>query len=104
MIDKYYEIHIGQLWDLKLSRHVPKQLILITEDQKQIIEHFANVTKDSDLNNVYRINDCEFRIMPHIEIKSRCCGRCDGINDICVTDMVCDLHKEQGCEICYGKK
>ncbi len=35
---------------------------------------------------------------------SRCCGRCDGINDICVADMVCELHNEEGCEICYGKR
>lgn len=35
---------------------------------------------------------------------SRCCGRCDGINDICVSDMLCDIHDEQGCEECYGKR
>jgi hypothetical protein len=34
--------------------------------------------------------------------KGRCCGRCDGVNDICVADMVCDLHNVRGCEICYG--
>ena len=36
--------------------------------------------------------------------KTRCCGRCDGVNDICVSDMVCEKHKKEGCEICYGKK
>jgi hypothetical protein len=36
--------------------------------------------------------------------KSRCCGRCDGINDICVADMRCEEHNEIGCEICYGKR
>lgn len=36
--------------------------------------------------------------------KSRCCGRCDGVNDICVGDMTCEAHSEMGCEICYGSK
>lgn len=35
---------------------------------------------------------------------SRCCGRCDGVSDICVVDKVCDLHKVEGCEICFGAK
>ena len=35
---------------------------------------------------------------------SRCCGRCDGVNDICVADMTCDLHGSLGCELCYGKR
>jgi len=34
---------------------------------------------------------------------SRCCGRCDGVHDICVGDTVCDTHNEMGCEICFGK-
>ncbi len=38
------------------------------------------------------------------EKKSRCCGRCDGVNDLCVADMVCDKHDNMGCEICYGEK
>lgn len=33
--------------------------------------------------------------------QSRCCGRCDGVNDLCVTDMVCDEHNITGCEICF---
>jgi hypothetical protein len=36
--------------------------------------------------------------------KSRCCGRCDGVDDLCVADMVCDEHEEKGCEICYGSR
>lgn len=34
---------------------------------------------------------------------SRCCGRCDGVHDICVTDQICEEHNAQGCEICFGK-
>lgn len=36
--------------------------------------------------------------------QSRCCGRCDGVNDICVADMFCEAHGEQGCEDCFGKR
>lgn len=36
-------------------------------------------------------------------VKSRCCGRCNGIDDICVTDMICDDHNIQGCLICWPK-
>lgn len=36
--------------------------------------------------------------------ESRCCGRCDGVNDLCFTDMDCDEHEVQGCEICFGKR
>lgn len=36
--------------------------------------------------------------------KSRCCGRCDGVNDICHTDRICDKHTETGCEICFGER
>jgi len=38
------------------------------------------------------------------EVGSRCCGMCDGENDICVADMVCEPHKKIGCEICYGER
>lgn len=39
-------------------------------------------------------------------IKPRCCGRCDGVYDICVADMECgiDGHETYGCEICYGPR
>lgn len=36
--------------------------------------------------------------------KSRCCGRCNGVDDLCFTDMTCTLHESRGCETCYGKK
>lgn len=34
--------------------------------------------------------------------RSRCCGRCDGVNDLCVADTVCDAHEVLGCEVCFG--
>lgn len=33
--------------------------------------------------------------------KSRCCGRCNGIDDICVADDVCGVHQVTGCRICW---
>ena len=36
--------------------------------------------------------------------KSRCCGRCNGVDDLCYTDMCCDDHHVYGCETCYGKR
>ena len=36
--------------------------------------------------------------------KSRCCGRCDGVNDICHADRICEKHTETGCEICFGER
>ena len=35
---------------------------------------------------------------------SRCCGRCDGLNNECVSDMICEKHFQQGCEICFGER
>ncbi|WP_336129699.1 hypothetical protein [Mesoflavibacter sp. CH_XMU1422-2] len=38
------------------------------------------------------------------ERKGRCCGRCDGVHDLCFGDMTCDVHNVLGCEDCYGKR
>ena len=38
------------------------------------------------------------------ERKVRCCGRCDGMHDLCFSDMTCDVHNVLGCEECYGKR
>lgn len=35
---------------------------------------------------------------------TRCCGRCNGVDDLCYSDMSCDVHKVLGCEECYGKR
>lgn len=32
---------------------------------------------------------------------TRCCGRCDGVNDICIADQLCEVHKVEGCRICW---
>jgi hypothetical protein len=45
--------------------------------------------------------DCEY---VEVEKKGRCCGRCNGVDDLCYTDMCCDDHHEYGCEECYGRR
>lgn len=58
-----------------------KALIKITEPAELSVQHSVGVSS-----------------------RSRCCGRCDGHNDECVADQICDEHKVQGCETCFGKK
>lgn len=41
---------------------------------------------------------------PKTKTKNRCCGRCNGFDDICITDTECKDHKELGCEICFGPR
>ena len=36
--------------------------------------------------------------------ESRCCGRCDGVHDLCVADQFCENHEVMGCEICFRKR
>ena len=44
------------------------------------------------------------RLKQALPSESRCCGRCDGVHDICVADMICDKHSIEGCELCYGSR
>ena len=62
-----YEIHIGEVIDLITGLSKPRQIFIITEEQFAIIEMFANQTKDFELNTIYKLNDCEFKLMPSIE-------------------------------------
>jgi len=57
-----YEIQIGETFDLKTNSKIPKRTILITQDQLAIIETFAHQRKDADLNIIYKLNECEFRV------------------------------------------
>lgn len=63
-----YEIHIGEVWDMTNDCYKPKQIIEITSEQLTIIHTFAHIRKDSELNEIYRINDCEFKITPKLNI------------------------------------
>lgn len=62
-----YEIHIGEIYEINTQSKRPMQIIIISDEQKQIIEHFANTKRDENLNTIYIINQCEFRIFPHFK-------------------------------------
>lgn len=62
-----YEIHIGEIFDLTTNSKKPKQTLIITQDQLELIEQFADQRKDSELNTIYKLNECEFRILPHFD-------------------------------------
>jgi hypothetical protein len=65
-----YEIHIGEeMFLVNGSIHKkPKQTIIITEDQFQVIKEFASTKKDKDLNTIYILNDVEFKVVPRFEL------------------------------------
>ena len=62
-----YEIHIGEIFDLTTNLKKPKQVLIITQDQLAVIEQFADQRKDAELNTIYKLNECEFRILPHFD-------------------------------------
>lgn len=62
-----YEIHIGEIFDLTTNIKKPKQTLIITQDQLSVIEQFADQRKDAELNTIYKLNECEFRIYPHFD-------------------------------------
>jgi hypothetical protein len=64
------------------------------EELKEFVEHCFK------FNNVVLANVS--KSLP--ERKGRCCGRCDGVHDLCFSDMTCDVHSVLGCEDCYGKR
>jgi len=63
-----YEIHIGEIFDLATSSKKPKQTLIITQEQLAVIEQFASQRKDAELNTIYKLNDCEFKIYPSFNI------------------------------------
>lgn len=64
MIVSEYKIIIEQGRSLPDNKEVPIQEIIITEDQKFVIEQFADIKRDKHLNNIYKINKIEFSIEP----------------------------------------
>jgi hypothetical protein len=66
-----YNIEIGEKYELDnsttISKIVPKYTIRITEEQKLVLDTFANVEIDSDLNKIYVINNIRFKIVPYLE-------------------------------------
>ena len=72
----------------------------------EILRKVDKLTGESKYKRIY-VKCCVHSLSDKLKswwqekIKSRCCGRCDGINDICVTDTTCEPHKTLGCRICW---
>ena len=67
-----YEIHIGKaLNGNNLSETIPLRKIIITQEQLAVIEMFASLRKDAELNTIYKLNECEFRILPHWDFSTK---------------------------------
>ena len=66
-----YEIHIGEIFDLTTNLKKPKQTLIITDDQRAVIEQFASQRKDAELNTIYKLNECEFRIYLHLNFSTK---------------------------------
>ena len=64
-----FEIHIGKTYDLESKTEKPKQTVIITREQFAVIEQFADTRKDEELNTIYRLNKCEFKVMPYFSFK-----------------------------------
>ncbi len=67
--------------------------VLINEGVQAIPEEFLTWFVENPKCESVEVNE-----------KSRCCGRCNGVDDLCYTDMCCDDHHVYGCETCYGKR
>ncbi len=63
-----YELHIGETFDLEKGEKCAKQIIQITEEQFAVIQQFAYTKKDADLNTIYKLNDCEFKVYPYFNL------------------------------------
>jgi len=61
-----YDILIGSM--INPDEGTPKIVITISQDQLDIIEMFADMKKDKDLNTIYKLNDVEFRVRHKLEL------------------------------------
>lgn len=64
-----YIINIGEVFDVCLNTMKPKQTLIITNEQFEIIKQFANTEKDADLNTLYVINNSKFSVVPEFKIR-----------------------------------
>jgi hypothetical protein len=65
-----YELHIGEAMFISSEGmgKKPLQIIQITEEQKVIIDSFADMRYDKDLNKIYKINEIEFKMYPKLTV------------------------------------
>ena len=63
-----FEIKIGKVFDISTNTTISKQTLIITREQFEVIKYFSDTKKDSELNTIYKINDCEFTVVPFIDL------------------------------------
>ena len=96
-----------------------KSFVIIDDDNDMLIEqqpHFVQTSqrwKEEDSVDGYGLtskaadeaiwilNKPERDLEEERRRKSRCCYRCDGVSDICFTDMTCEPHNVMGCWDCW---
>ena len=66
-----FAIHIGKIYDLESKTEKPKLTMIITREQLALIEQFADTRKDEDLNIIYRLNQCEFKVIPYFDFDNK---------------------------------
>ena len=66
-----FAIHIGKIYDLESKTEKPKQTMIITREQFALIEHFADTRKDEELNIIYKLNQCEFKVIPYFDFDNK---------------------------------
>lgn len=93
--------HTKPLYEGSLNFNCPECKTWHTADVEAIEVHvlhgikvdaFIATQEDVITKNIKEVEDGE---------KSSCCGRCDGVNDICVADTLCTIHEVEGCETCF---
>ncbi len=69
-----YEIYHANYFDLQEIEIKSYLVDTINLAQLDILQRFADVRKDKNLNDIYKINDCEFVIIPKLTKKQCNCG------------------------------
>ena len=65
-----YELHIGRAFNLETKMEDAKFKIIVTKEQMQVIEHFADIEMDAELNKTHILNKCRFKVVPHFDFKA----------------------------------
>jgi len=60
-----YELHIGKAYNMETQMPDAKFKIIVSREQFQVIEQFADIEQDEELNKTYIINKCRFKVYPH---------------------------------------
>lgn len=59
-----YEVQIGSNYNLSTQQAEPAVKFTISQEQFEILVKFADVRRDDELNALYVINNCSFKMVP----------------------------------------